>query len=447
MGSHAGRGAVAADYAWGDVESEGEGLFSAYCLTLVRGVTPREFLARLGAQITFDALPLDQDFFDRSFECWDEPHHGDVQFIGATTVPGADGDWTLGLEVNGHLGVTPEVAISASAGTRLVSHRYNGGNGVGSFLWVEDGDPRLSFEPLFAYQRDGSSPDALLEDMERIGFVLDEDREDIGPTTTAAFALAERLTGVRVTEAMISDATFLCGTVHLPDPPTEDEPVPHKSFRSDMNFFSAISATAEDGDDDFEYVPEPWEGPPPHTLGAVVPLDLLAARTPNVVVALTHATVFETGIQFHLRVAARRGDMSDDRWFAIESALFGHSQSHLRKGAKLPDHIRRYGVRFADGTRAVAIADDFAAWDPGDHPPEGPVLSASGGSGSSNGDGELESEEELWLWPLPETESLEFAVEWPLAGIDLTFVELDTRALRNAAAHTRPYWDTSLPAS
>jgi hypothetical protein len=39
--------AVAADYAW----AEDDDLFSAYCLTLVRGVTPREFMDRLGAHM------------------------------------------------------------------------------------------------------------------------------------------------------------------------------------------------------------------------------------------------------------------------------------------------------------------------------------------------------------------------------------------------------------
>jgi hypothetical protein len=204
--------AVAADYAW--IEDD-DGLFSAYCLTLVREITPREFMDRLGAHIAFDALELGDQFFEISFDYWAE-HLGDVQFIGATTVAGDGGDWTLALEVNGHLGVTPEMVIPVSAGTRLVSHRYNSGNGFGEFRWIENGDIRLEFEPLFAFRRGGSTPDALLDDMEQIGFSLDENREDIGPTTTAAFALAERLTGVRVTGTMLDDAVFLCGTAPIP---------------------------------------------------------------------------------------------------------------------------------------------------------------------------------------------------------------------------------------
>jgi uncharacterized protein DUF6461 len=216
MSSDVGRPkAVAADYAWADAEAEGGGLLSAYCLTLVRGLTPREFMGRLGASIVPDVLRLDEQFYEISSGFWGEPHFGHVQFIGATTVAGDGGDWTLALEINGHLGVTYETVSPASSGTRLVSHRYNCGNGESEFCWLEDGDFRLDFEPLFAWQRDGSTPDALLEDMEQIGFGLEEDSEDIGPTITAAFALAERLTGVRVTLAMLDDAAFLCGTVAL----------------------------------------------------------------------------------------------------------------------------------------------------------------------------------------------------------------------------------------
>ncbi|MEV5571726.1 DUF6461 domain-containing protein [Spirillospora sp. NPDC052269] len=210
MSSDTGRShAIAADYEWAD--DGGGGLFSAYCLTLVRGVAPDEFMRRLGARILHQARPLDLDFYETAFEYWDEPHYGNVQFIGATSVPGDGGEWTLAIEVNGHLGVTPNVICPVSAGTRLVSHRYNDGNGHGDFMWAEDGDVRLEFEPLFAWNRAGSTPDALLDDMRQIGFDLDQDGDDVGPSTSGAFALTERLTGIRVTEALVDEAVFLCG--------------------------------------------------------------------------------------------------------------------------------------------------------------------------------------------------------------------------------------------
>ncbi|RMI47197.1 hypothetical protein EBO15_03145 [Actinomadura harenae] len=186
-------------------------MFSAYCLTLVRGIAPGEFMRRLGARVLRDAAPLDEWFVETSFDYWDTPHHGDVQFIGATTVPGDGGDWTLAFEVNGYLGVVPELMVPVSMGTRLVTHRYNNGNGHGDFMWIEDGDLRLDFEPLFAFQRSGSAPDGLLDEMREIGFDLDPETDEIGPSTSGAFALAERLTGVRVTEALVEGASFLCG--------------------------------------------------------------------------------------------------------------------------------------------------------------------------------------------------------------------------------------------
>ncbi|MBJ8342430.1 hypothetical protein JGU71_26415 [Antrihabitans sp. YC3-6] len=171
---------------------------------------------RIGAQILFDALPLGPQFTESSYDLWEAPDFGKMQFIGATTVPGDAGDWTLGVELNGQLGVTRELATAASAGTTLVSHRYNGGNGVGSFRWFEDGELQLGFEPLFAFHRSGSDPDACRDDMEQIGFDMVGNLDDIGPTTPAAFALAERLTGVRITKAMLESAVFLCGKARLP---------------------------------------------------------------------------------------------------------------------------------------------------------------------------------------------------------------------------------------
>ncbi|WP_069167993.1 DUF6461 domain-containing protein [Nocardia altamirensis] len=215
--------AVAADYEWiGDLYQK---LFHGYCLTLVREVTPREFMDRIGAQITFDALPLGKQFSDISWRR-DEPDSG--HFIGATTVAGADGDWTLALEMNGgYLGVTEEIIGPVSAATTLVSHYHC--VGLGRFRCFEDGALRLGFEPLFSSDRWGSNPDGCLEQMRQIGFNLDEDREEIGPTTTAAFALAERLTGVRVTEDLLYSSEYLCGTVHIRDrlaPPTVVNSVP-----------------------------------------------------------------------------------------------------------------------------------------------------------------------------------------------------------------------------
>jgi hypothetical protein len=201
--------ATAEDYGWvegwlNDVQ--------AYCLSLVRGLTPRDFLARLQAapqasRTGFWALA------EPSFEIWDK-YQGELLFIGATTVPGDGGDWVLGAEVNGFAGVTPELIVPVSARTRVVSHYFS--DGVDRFYLVEDSDIRLYFEPLFASDRQGSTPDALADVLQQVGFDLREDGDNTDHPTAAAFALAEYLTGVRLTPDLLEDASYLCGVVRVP---------------------------------------------------------------------------------------------------------------------------------------------------------------------------------------------------------------------------------------
>ena len=46
----------------------------------------------------------------------------------------------------------------------------------------------------------------------------------------------------------------------------------------------------------------------------------------------------------------------------------------------------------------------------------------------------------LWLWPLPPAEAFEFAVEWPIGGIDLTIAQFDGAAIAAAASRSAHYW-------
>jgi len=69
---------------------------------------------------------------------------------------------------------------------------------------------------LFPTRRWGSRPDNLVEAMRRVGFRL-SDGEDASPQlhTEAAFALAEHLIEIRLTPALLDEATHLCGTAPL----------------------------------------------------------------------------------------------------------------------------------------------------------------------------------------------------------------------------------------
>ncbi len=208
--------ATAADYAW--VRQWIDDMSQAYCLTLARGLTPAQFLARLGAQIA-EPSRTGAELSLPSFEVWDE-YQGEALFIGATPVRGGGADWALGLEVNGYLGVTPAAIVPVSAGTRVVSHHQNV-EAADNFYWIEDGDIRLFFQPGAPAWREGSTPDALVGVMRQVGFDLREAAErDAGDDvrTAAAFALAEYLTGVRLTPELLNDSIYLCGVAPVPEP-------------------------------------------------------------------------------------------------------------------------------------------------------------------------------------------------------------------------------------
>jgi hypothetical protein len=202
--------ATAADYAWFDADPESY-LGDPYCLTLVRQVTPAEFMARIGARPQAPRTGWEA-LWDPSMEAMSADPM--LLFIGATTVPGEGGDWVMSVELGGYLGITEEIILGLSEGTRLVSHYSN--NGPDHFFWAEDRDLRLEFNPVEPAYREGSTPDALVEVMREVGFDLSRDGDNFETSGAAAFALAERLTGVRVTAQLLEDATYTCGIVPAP---------------------------------------------------------------------------------------------------------------------------------------------------------------------------------------------------------------------------------------
>jgi hypothetical protein len=191
------------DYLWFEPDCR---ISEAYCLTLVQGLDAAQALARIDAGVVGRAAGLEA-FVDSV----PDEHGGDRLYLGATAV----GDWTLLVEENGYLGVTQKVIEPLSAGTQVVSH-FKNVNAVDYFYWMVDGDLRLQFEPLFPDTRDGSDPDGQLAAMERAGFDLtDSDDDSNNLHTAAAFAFAEHLTGVRVTNELLESADYLCALAPL----------------------------------------------------------------------------------------------------------------------------------------------------------------------------------------------------------------------------------------
>ncbi|MEV0646977.1 DUF6461 domain-containing protein [Phytomonospora sp. NPDC050363] len=199
--------ATAADYRWLD---EGDaGLVEAYCMTFLRGLAPRQVLTALETE-PVETLTGAESLHDAVSEAY-EIHDGDRLLVAVAELDG----WTLMIEPNGYLGTFDEVMRPLSAaGGRVVSHFRNVNAADHFHLW-DDGELRLHFEPLFPFHRDGPDADALAGELEAAGFDLSEDA-GYDRHTEAAWALGERLTGVRVTARTLADTTFVCGLAPVP---------------------------------------------------------------------------------------------------------------------------------------------------------------------------------------------------------------------------------------
>jgi hypothetical protein len=189
---------------------------------------------------------------------------------------------------------------------------------------------------------------------------------------------------------------------------------------------------------------QPWWGPSALESGAVVALDQTVARSPNVVVRLPTIRAFGHGCMLDVEVVSRQGGLSEDDWWDLHTSAYGGFH-RLRGGAPLPRRLLRLGVRFADGRKATTLESRVVRREhPRDEPPAGPLLSLWPGSSGMrgrdgvgligfNGFG-------LWLWPLPPPEAFEFAVEWPVGGIELTITDVSGAAVVAAASRSAGYW-------
>jgi len=162
-------------------------------------------------------------------------------------------------------------------------------------------------------------------------------------------------------------------------------------------------------------------GAPDGTLPGAVALELVLARNDRAAVCLTRLGAYPTGFALDLLVFA-----TDDE---LDPYLFGPRQRGLPSTSpgEIPPEMLRFGVQFADGSKATNIARRPPS--PRDDPePEGPLIFPGGGSGGGSS-----WSQHLWVWPLPPSGPLAFVVEWPAAGIELTRHELDAQVILDAA--------------
>ncbi|GAA4082632.1 DUF6461 domain-containing protein [Nonomuraea soli] len=195
-------------------------LADAYCLTYVRGLTPEELVTRLGVQVDDCSRMTLEELLRHSRTGFHQR-----ESFGAVAV----GDWVLMVEANGLLGITEEIILPLSAGTRLVSHFYLEVKSMDHFYWIEDGAVRFEFARDDGYShwiedgriqlrfppQEGSQemPDELAETMERIDVVYPS---CLDPYEGPAFLLAERLTGITMTPQLLQESIYLCGGIPRP---------------------------------------------------------------------------------------------------------------------------------------------------------------------------------------------------------------------------------------
>jgi hypothetical protein len=183
----------------------------------------------------------------------------------------------------------------------------------------------------------------------------------------------------------------------------------------------------------------PWSGPLELETGAVLAVEQTVARSANVVVRLPTIRAFRPGCMVDVEVISRQGELAEDDWWDLHSSVYG-GYHRLRGGVPLPRRLLRLGVRYADGRKATTIESRLCRTRSSDEPPSGPLLSLWPGSSGMHGRELGFSSFGLWLWPLPPEDRIEFAVEWPFGGIELTFTELDGAAIVAAASRSAHYW-------
>jgi hypothetical protein len=203
-------------------------------------------------------------------------------------------------------------------------------------------------------------------------------------------------------------------------------------------------STGDDGDeggdeDRGQRQMPPWFGPPEDELGAVVPLGLILGRSKQGVVALSHATVYSTGLTLDFIGAARGLTNSQSSRLFHEQHLFEEDEEpppgFLRIGIELPDGERVSNLGGRMGRRHLLKPDEE---------PDGPVFMQSGGGGGSAGGRRVRMSPGFWLWPRPGSGAMRVFCEWPIVEIPLSTGTIETGELVAAAELVAPIWPEPL---
>ena len=161
---------------------------------------------------------------------------------------------------------------------------------------------------------------------------------------------------------------------------------------------------------------ERWEIP------AAVPWATVIWRDRTTALGLTGIHAYSDIVEFTLTIWRRQ---------LPEFSHLDRMRQHAHGGEVSADFLR-VGVIVADGRTATNLDDNDASADL--------VLAFHGGHGGPGGE-----EQRLRMWPLPPLGPFALVVEWPAVGLAERRIELDARAINDAAARAVPVWPEAEP--
>lgn len=180
------------------------------------------------------------------------------------------------------------------------------------------------------------------------------------------------------------------------------------------------------------YARQPWFGPPDNVVGAGVPIELILARTDDLALSLERFAAYPSGFGFSLVTRTRTEEIGWD----LDQAFFGRPyQRRTYEEGKIPPQRLRFGIQFADGSKATNLQVSLGG---PDEEPAGPILMGGGGGG-----GGRRWDQDYWVWPLPPAGQLAFVCEWPAYGIPFTRVEIEAERIFESAPRAEVLWSDS----
>jgi hypothetical protein len=187
-----------------------------YCLALVGNSTPEDVLSKLSALDDRLTVTGVRDAFITGYDLG-ERHGVDGDGRQLAAVADAGDGWTIMIQAPGYIGIS-----QLSMGRIIVDHEVVA-HGADRFVWWSGGAQRISFEPLLP-QSDlrGVLADRQPEESRTyiIGLIDEVGGIDLAETpgrefhhVAGSFALAERLTGVRITAELLTGSRFMVAVV------------------------------------------------------------------------------------------------------------------------------------------------------------------------------------------------------------------------------------------